>query len=94
MKDLFIEFYLYERLSEDSLLEISARQIENKYFYLEKGKFNQDFNIINNNLFLYTDIEKGDEGYIMVDFFKLKGEIYGKIIENITEKKGIEFKEQ
>ena len=36
---------------------------------------------LNNNLFLYTDIEKEDEGYIMVDFFKVKGEIYGKIIE-------------
>ena len=32
-------------------------------------------------LFFYTDIGKEDEGYIMVDFLKMKGEIYGKIIK-------------
>ena len=62
------------------LLEISVRQVKNKFFYLEKGKIKKDLVVKDNNLFLYMDIEEKDEGYIMVDFYKLKGEIYGKLI--------------
>ena len=60
-------------LNNNKILDISVRQIKNIFFYLEKGKYKQDLIVGENNLFLYMDIEKEDEGYIMVDFYKLKG---------------------
>ena len=57
------------------------KQIDNKFYYLEKGIIKNDLLIQKNCSFFYTDIGKEDEGYIMVDFLKMKGEIYEKIIK-------------
>ena len=84
IKDLIIEislFEIYYKKSESKYLEISVKQIDNKFYYLEKGIIKNDLLIPNNSSFFYTDIGKEDEGYIMIDFLKMKGEIYGKIIK-------------
>ena len=81
--DIIIEIILNYNSNEGNskLIEISVLQIENKFFYLEKGKIKDYFISQNNNLFLYMDIGKEDEGYLKVDFLRAKGEIYGKIIQ-------------
>ena len=81
--DIIIEIILNYNSNEGNskLIEISVLQIENKFFYLEKGKIKDYFISQNNNLFLYMDIGKEDEGYLKVDFLRAKGEIYGKIIK-------------
>ena len=79
---LIIELSLQESSNNDTaIVKTIVRQIKDNFFYLEKGEIKEEIVTKNNDLYLYTDIGKDDQGFIMIDLLKEKGEIKGKIVE-------------
>ena len=79
--NLVIDISLEDSLEEITILQTTLRQIKNKFHYLEKGMIKNEIIPKNDNLYLYTEIGKEDEGFILIDFMKEKAEIKAKIIE-------------
>ena len=49
--------------------------------YMQKNMAQVDFTTGDGYYYLYTDIGKGDEGEITVNFFRDNGEVYGRIVQ-------------
>ena len=79
--NLVIDISLEDSLDGIPILQTTLRQIKNKFHYLEKGIIKNEIIPKNDNLYLYTEIGKEDEGFILIDLMKEKVEIKAKIIE-------------
>ena len=79
--NLIIDITLEDSLEDIPLLQTTLRQIKNRFHYLEKGMFKNENIPKEGNLYLYTEIGKEDNGFIMIDFLNEKIEIKAKIIE-------------
>ena len=73
-----------------SMVEINIRQINNSMSYLKNHQSKTDYICSDNSYYLYTDIGKNDRGYILVNFFRYYGEVYGKIIKKEFDKENDE----
>jgi hypothetical protein len=62
-----------------SKIEFSIRQIKNTPSYIVKNKLIMDYTCGDRYYYLYTDIGKNEEGYVLVKFLKDYGYIYGKV---------------
>ena len=80
---IFIEIELLDELNEKikPTIDITAYRNPNVPFYLQKGITKKLFINGLTPLYLYTDIKKNDKGYIMVDFIRGSGKIYGRIVD-------------
>jgi len=80
---IFIEIELLDELNEKikPTIDIIAYRNPNVPFYLQKGITKKLFINGKSPLYLYTDIKKNDKGYIMVDYIRGSGKIYGRIVE-------------
>ena len=63
------------------IIETTIRQIKNVPVYLPKGIIKKDFISGGNWLFLYTDIEYGESGYISVNLDRGSLKIFGRIVK-------------
>lgn len=70
------------------IIETTIRHIRNIPVFLPKGITKKDFISEGALLFLYTDIDKDDSGYISLNIDRGSLEIFGRIVEK--NKKGIE----
>ena len=64
-----------------SKIEFSIRQKMNTPSYIVKNKSIMDYTCGDRYYYLYTDIGKNEEGYVLVKFFKDYGYIYGKVVK-------------
>ena len=66
-------------IEKSPMIEILIRRAENVPYYLPKGIVRNDFIRKAQKLYLYTEY-KGENGYILVNFLRGQGKIYGKVI--------------
>ena len=67
-------------ITEDPMIEITIRQIENEPSYLQKSQAKRDFTCGDNFYYLYTDIGKNEIGEISVNFLRDFGNVWAKIV--------------
>jgi len=80
---IIIEIELLDELNEKikPTIDIIVYRNPNIPFYLQKGITKKLFINGLNPLYLYTDFKKNDKGYVMVDFIRGSGNIYGRIVD-------------
>ena len=66
--------------TDDPMIEITIRQIENVPSYLQKSQAKRDFTCGDNFYYLYTDIGKNEIGEISVNFLRDFGNVWAKIV--------------
>ena len=66
--------------TDDPMIEITIRQIENVPSYLQKSQAKRDFTCGDNFYYLYTDIGKNEIGEISVNFIRDFGNVWAKIV--------------
>ena len=80
---IIIEIELLDEMNEQTkpTIDISIYRNPNVPFYLQKGINKKLFMNVLHPLYLYTEIKKDDKGYVMVDFIRGSGNIYGRIVD-------------
>ena len=74
-------YIILEDTNINSRLETTISQTNEPPIYLEKNSLKDDILIGNNYKFYYLDIGKDQSGYVIADFKRGSGNIYGKIVE-------------
>ena len=83
---IILEVELLDNIqTKKPMIEISVLQIENTPYYFTKGVLKNFFINGNKNLYLYTNIEKGEDGYVTINIDKRNFIVLGDII-NISKK--------
>ena len=85
---IIISIYKDASLVEDEpKLEISVKAVQdNTPTYIQKNKAQIDFLLGNNTQYYYTDLGKGEEGEILVNYHRGSGRLFGKIVPKNIEK--------
>ena len=71
---------IYVSTDTSPMIEITLRPILSIPTYLQKGRVKKDFVYGEKYYYLYTEIGKNDEGYILVNFMRGNGLVYAKIV--------------
>ena len=80
---IFIELYAEENDLKQSNMKFafSVKSEEDTPSYLKKGLMKTDVISGKSNIYYYSDVSKGEEGEILINFERGTGDIYARIVE-------------